>query len=186
MKSPIKTITRSTDIPNGYLEAIGGIALETAWIESSMVYLISWIAFETPNRLQKAECLVGGENFSVLLKKLEKLLLLTLREDEKLIKRFNDLKKRINHINSARNEYLHSSWQSISDDIGSPLIVNKTKVKKDMNSKFEMRDEKTVSLDTIRAIWEEGKQVNKDFVRFSIVVLAIITKERKRGLRKSN
>lgn len=130
------------EIPNEYLQEIGFLAIETAWIDRAIVDFIARLAFDDEDhkvKTKKAECLVGGEPSGELLSKLNKLFTVLI-DDADLGKEFKEIIKLIDEVHTDRSNYMHSclnysgGWQNV------PPEVRGFKIQRDMNKNTkEMR-----------------------------------------------
>lgn len=80
---------------------------------TNSIIRVSFIT-ESVENTRIIESLIGGENFEIVLAKLEKVLVVRVT-DPTLISEFNSIKIAISKANSNRGKYIHSHWLNNTD-----------------------------------------------------------------------
>jgi hypothetical protein len=98
-------------VPKEYAEAIGWVINLSTWIEYAIVNFIIRLSFgdESVENRRIIESLIGGENFEILLAKLEKVFRIRVK-DSVLNSKFKTITNAIREANSDRGKYIHSHW----------------------------------------------------------------------------
>lgn len=96
-------------IPDSHLSALGAISVEFGRLEAVLITSISDLLTFDINDFESILLLVGGDSFDVLLTKLKKIFIYKL-PDNKLVKDFEIIYKKLDAIREERNKYLHSYW----------------------------------------------------------------------------
>lgn len=143
-------------IPDSHLLALGSVTIEFGKLESILILSISRLLWREVKGIETITTLVGGDSFDVLLIKLNKIFIHKLHDD-KLLKDFELLSKRLSAINEKRNRYLHS-WWTINEKEG--LVRIKFKKKPDKNNL--MVDRESFDTDEIITFVEEIKKAEDD------------------------
>ncbi len=143
-------------IPDSHLLALGSVTIEFGKLESTLILSISRLLWQEVEGIEPITMLVGGDSFDVLLIKLNKIFIHKLHDD-KLLKDFDLLSKRLSAINEKRNRYLHS-WWTINEKEG--LVRIKFKKKPDKNNL--MVDRESFNTDEIIIFIEEIKKAKDD------------------------
>jgi len=99
------------EIPSDYLTALGKISINHNNLEFSIIYCIKCLIRK---RYDETLCLIAGENFDILLKKLTRLMNYYIKTDS-LLKQYEQLKTSINNLNEKKTHCLHAIWK-IDDD----------------------------------------------------------------------
>jgi hypothetical protein len=148
------------DIPAKYLTEIGAISVNTARLDQVLAYCIALL---NCCDLRQADidttlCLVGGEGFSELLSKLEKLFYLKVK-DTTLRGEFDQIKGRLVKVNQARNKCVHSYLTAPK-----PGLVERSKMVRDMNKEEKLGETGSFSLHELRFAANESFAVGQDLI----------------------
>lgn len=93
-------------LPDKYLKLLGNIAVNHSRLE---FWLISSICIFAHKDYYETLCLIAGDQFDVLLTKLERVFYLIV-EDANDRKDFEAMKGRLTKANNSRNNFLHGYW----------------------------------------------------------------------------
>jgi len=96
------------ELPPDYHKAIGVLTTEFAGLERLTTSCIMYCS--SISTWDEVFCLVGGDEYGALLKKLEKLVNTNLKDEAALLAQFKPILKSLTGINEDRNTYTHSLW----------------------------------------------------------------------------
>ena len=95
-------------LPPEYYKAIGVLTTDFAGLERTTISCIKYCS--SIATWDEAVCLVGGDEYGVLLKKLDKLVNTNLKDETNLLSKFDSVLKSLDDVNKERNKYIHSMW----------------------------------------------------------------------------
>jgi len=153
----------SSDVPYEYLQEIGFLAVECAWIDTAIIEFIGLLAFykvSPKERILKAECLVGGEPSNVLLSKLSKLFNICI-SDQALQSEFKAILEEVKKVYSNRGLYVHSCllcnepWHR--PDVIKAFKITRGNMRKDLGQ---------IPLSRLTKACNEARSTNERFLSF--------------------
>jgi hypothetical protein len=123
-------------------------------------------------------CLAGGENFDILLSKLDKLFRLKVK-NEKLRKQFNDVRLLALEANDERNRYLHSHLSVEKDG-----KVYRIKFSKKMSSDDNLLTAAELTLPELEATAEKAFRAGEELFGVIMTNLDVIHLEYQQRLER--
>jgi hypothetical protein len=137
-------IIERNSIPDDYLTALGRIVFAHNNVELIVIYDIHLLIRQ--KEYKETLCLVGGENFDILLSKLRRIFYYYVT-DKTLLKEFDQIHQKINAANIDRSNYLHSYWDT--DPNGQ---VVSSKYSKRFTNVIELPPEVSVSIGDLNSL----------------------------------
>jgi len=105
------------NLPPEYYRSLGVLTSEFSGLERLTTTCIRYCS--SIGTWDEAVCLIGGDEYGALLKKLEKLINTNLKDESDLLAQFNPTLRLLTAVNDDRNKYIHSLWTlpSIMDSL---------------------------------------------------------------------
>ena len=141
------------DLPKEYLEVIGAISIDFAFLERMLIRIISQSAGANIHVIER---LVVNDSFEVLLFKFKKLFIFRYhyfgldKDDKELIKEFDSLIDCLYTINRRRNKLIHAIW--LTDKNGQ---IVRHKYRRSIKKDPSIDDRQTITLEYFKDFLKE-------------------------------
>ena len=163
-------------VPEEYLIALGEISANVSYLEGAISVCISDMLFESGDltyNYRKVACLIGGEQFDILIKKLYKLFR-HMVSDEKMLQRFKEIRRNLDSINEDRNKYIHSSWHRGPYWLNKENEIFRSKTKRQIASDGQLFDYETVPVEKLLDLVRRSKLALKELYDFILPNIKLI------------
>ena len=155
--------------PPKYLKALGKITNAISQLEWFMVHCIQRCS--SIKTYDEIICLVGGDNFDVLYKKLDKMVKFILQDEPKLLQEFKKIVGSLEDVNRDRNKYVHSIWF-----LKPPNLAGRTKVLRTIKSGTRLWESELVSIDKLNKLIKDIAKTQNNLLSFMFSYLLEIDK----------
>jgi hypothetical protein len=141
-------------LPAKYAKLLGRIVEQFASMELGLaLHIQTLITLDLENvEDERALALVGGDDFSVLLAKLDRLFRYCV-SDAKMLQEFRELRRRLETLGAARNKYIHAHFW---DNARMPGHVHLHKFRRHIGKDPELTEFAAVTLEDLQSLIDDA------------------------------
>jgi len=148
-------------LPPEYLKALGTITVAMSRMEHLMIVALQMIC--SVKSWNEMVCLVGGENFDALCKKLGKMGEVILHDEQELLQKCEEIVDSLDRLNVARNKYIHSMWWPLPTGLAS-----RTKFLRTLKSGIKLDEQESVPIERLDELIKEIGRTENSLFMFGI------------------